>query len=283
MIKLYEFLYKLLQSNVKRRIGASRFLKPLRDFFFKRGGKYKETYVEIDKDYLTYSTRFRYYASIKCALKAKNKGVENTLIKHSILLLKQLGKINDNCVIIDVGSNFGYMSMVWGLTVCKKGKVHSFEANRDVHASFMRSIKHNKFLNIVANYNAVGNYNELVKMYHMDTTSNLHNINNSGKFVMVEMLTLDTYNNIYQLERCDLIKIDVDGIEYEILQGCLNVLKIYQPIFIVETNDDSRIIEFFRTNNYDVLDMKLMPYNTGIQLPSNIFCIPKYASCHLAF
>lgn len=275
MKKLYEFISNKLSLKTKNQLGANRFLKPIRDAFLRKNGKYKETFVEIEKDYLNYSTKFRYYASIKNALKAKNKGVENTILRNSIILLKQLNKTNDDCVIIDVGSNFGYMSMVWGLSVCQNGKVHSFEANKDVYSSFLNSINYNDFKNVILNYNAIGNLNKAVKMYHMDTTSNFNNINNNNKYDMVEMLTLDTYNDQVQLGRCDVIKIDVDGIEYEILQGSLNVMKLYRPIFIVETNNDPRIVDFFITNNYDVLDMKLEPYMPPSQLPPNIFCLPK--------
>lgn len=275
MKKLYEFISRMLSTKTKKQLGSNRFLKPLRDAFLRNNGRFKETFVEIDKNYLEYPTKFRYYASIKSALKAKNKGVENTILRNSILLLKQFNKTNDDCIVIDVGSNFGYMSMVWALSVCRKGKVHSFEANKDVYASFTKSLDFNKLKNITLRYNAVGNSNKTVKMYHMDTTSNFNNTNNTDKFDMVEMLTLDSYDNQIRLGRCDVIKIDVDGIEYEILQGSLEVMKRYQPVYIVETNNDPRIVDFFITNNYDILDMKLEPYISDTQLPSNIFCLPK--------
>lgn len=275
MKKLYEFFSNRLSLKTKNQLGSSRFLKPIRDAFLRENGKYKETFVEIERDYLNYSTKFRYYASIKNALKAKNKGVENTILRNSIILLEQQNKTKDDCLIIDVGSNFGYMSMVWGLSVCQNGKVHSFEANRDVYSSFLNSINYNGFKNIILNYNAVGNSNKTVKMYQMDTTSNFKNIDSTDKYDMVEMFTLDTYNNQIHLGRCDVIKIDVDGIEYEILQGSLNVMKQYRPIYIVETNNDARIVDFFITNDYNILDMKLEPYISPNQLPPNIFCIPK--------
>src|SRR5690606_27589968 len=144
------------------------------------------------------------------------------------------------------------------------------EANKDVYTSFLKSINYNRFKNIDLNYKALGNIDKTVKMYHMDTTSNVNNIDNTDNYDMVEMVTLDSYDNQNKIGRCDLIKIDVDGIEYEILQGSLETMKRYRPIYIVETNNDPRIVDFFTMNNYNVLDMKLAPYEPDTQLPPNI-------------
>lgn len=275
MKKIYELLYGRLPKKIKNRLGSNAFLKPIREALLRDNGKFKEQYVDVERNYLGFNTKFRYYASIKNAIKAKKSGIENTILKNSILLLKQLNKLNGDCVIIDVGSNFGYMSMVWASSVCKKGTVYAFEANKDVYASFLKSISYNKFKNLILNYNAIGNKNETVKMYHLNTSSNFNNTNNTDYFDMVDMLTLDSFDTINQIGRCDVIKIDVDGIEYDILQGCVMVMKRYQPIFIVETNNDQRIIDFFVGNNYAVLDMELKAFHMPAAFPPNIFCIPK--------
>ncbi|TDU34421.1 FkbM family methyltransferase [Gelidibacter sediminis] len=272
---LYEFIFRRLSTKTKNRLGSSHFFKPLRDVLLRNNGRFKEIFVEIEKYYLEYPIKFRYYASIKSAIKARDKGVENTILRNSIILSKQLHKSHDDCIVIDVGSNFGFMSMVWGLSICKKGTVHSFEANKNVYNSFLKSLDHNNLKNIILRYNAIGKTNKTVKMYHMDTTSNFNKTNNTDKYDMVQMLTLDSYDNQNQLGRCDIIKIDVDGIEYDILQGSLEVMERYQPLYIVETNDDPRIIDFFITNNYHILDMALEPYILNTQLPPNIFCLPK--------
>lgn len=280
MKKLYEFISNRLSAKTKNRLGSNRFLKPIRDAILRRNGRYKETYVEIERKYLEYPTNFRYYASIKSALKAKHKGVENTILTNSILLIKQLNLNNDDCVIVDVGCNFGYMSMVWALSICRNGTVHAFEANKEVYNSFLNSLNFNGLTNVHLNYKALGNLNQTVKMFHMDTTSNFNNITNTDKFEMVDMLTLDSYDYQNDLGRCDVIKIDVDGIEYDILKGSMQVMQKYQPIYIVETNNDVRIVEFFISNNYSVLDMQLNPYKSPTPLPPNIFCIPKNAKIH---
>jgi hypothetical protein len=71
------------------------------------------------------------------------------------------------------------------------------------------------------------------------------------------------------------VKIDVDGIKLDILMGATELIKKLKPIFTVETNGYKKIIDFFHKLDYQILDMKLNPIQSGNQLPPNIFCIPK--------
>ena len=56
--------------------------------------------------------------------------------------------------------------------------------------------------------------------------------------------------------------------------GSQELIKKAQPIFIVETNNDNRIIEFFKEQDYSILNMKLKPISEG-EIPVNVFCLPK--------
>jgi FkbM family methyltransferase len=82
-------------------------------------------------------------------------------------------------------------------------------------------------------------------MYHLNSSSNLNNTNNSDFFDMVEMFTLNHFTTMNDVGRCGIVKIDIGGNEYDILQGSWDLLKRHQPIFIVETNNDARIADFF--------------------------------------
>ena len=88
------------------------------------------------------------------------------------------------------------------------------------------------------------------------------------------MVRVDDYVAKNNISKCDLIKIDVDGVEHDILKGSLKTLEQFKPICIVETNDDHHIVDFFIDNNYKVLDEKLNEYKAGVRLPPNIYCVP---------
>lgn len=258
-------------------IGQSRVLKPVRDIFLRSHGSYRETRVFVKRDYLGYMVNFYFHASMKVASKAEKSGIENTILRNSIDLVKRLKTKENNAVVLDVGANFGYLSLVWAKSIAQNGKVLSFEPNLNVYNSFRNSIRANSLeSSIELNNLAVGKKDGTIELFLSSTTSNTLQTNTQDNgSTQIEMVSLDSFLKRNGIDRCDLVKIDVDGIELDILMGATHLMERCNPIFIVETNDDERIIEFFDKRNYQVLDMKLNPFQSGDQLPPNIFCIPK--------
>ena len=276
MIQVKMFLYNLFPKRLKNKLGSSKILEPLRNSFFRSNGSYNEVQAKIKREYLKCIVEFNFYASIQVANKAKNKGIENTLLNNSIELLKST---TDDKIIFDVGTNFGYLSLVWAKSVSKNGKVYSFEPHPLLYNSYKRSVKSNNLEDIIVAENvAVGNELGIIDINFLSTTSNTLNLESNkknNKKGNVNIITLDHYVEKNSVNRCDLIKIDVDGIEFEILKGSQELIKKLHPIFIVETNRDSRIIDFFIKNDYQILNMQLKPIIEG-ELPLNIFCIPNF-------
>lgn len=274
MNQIRMFLYNLFPKKLKNKLGRFKIIAPLRNSFFRRNGTYKEVLAKIKREYSNYVVEFNFYASIQVASKAKNKGIENTLLNNSIELLKSEG---EDRTIFDVGTNFGYLSMVWANTVCKKGKVYSFEPHPLLFNSYTKTVKSNNLQDhIVMEKVAVGNELGTIEINFSATTSNilaLESARRNYKKEKVNIITLDHYIEKKNITKCDLIKIDVDGIEYDILNGSQELIKKFHPIFIVETNNDNRIIDFFIKHDYQIFNMKLKPILEG-ELPSNIFCKP---------
>ncbi|MEH1008510.1 FkbM family methyltransferase [Winogradskyella sp. ECml5-4] len=271
------YLYNKIPKSVRHKVGKTKALKLFRDLLFRRNGVFRESTVNISRAYLDYEVNFKFVASIKDASKAYSKGVENTLLRNSIELLEK--KYNDlnNILILDIGANFGYLSLVWAKSICKTGKVISFEPNKNVYNSLLKSIEINNLNKIILLENfAVGNENKSVNLFFENsTTSNVIESNISQSLGTIRMIKLDDYIKNQKLKKCDLVKIDVDGIELDILKGSIDLLREFQPIFIVEINDDIKIVDFFIENNYQVLDGNLKSYNRNKPLPPNIYCIPK--------
>ncbi|SRX75614.1 FkbM family methyltransferase [Aequorivita antarctica] len=270
-------LYRTLPRKIRNGIGQSRLLKPVRDLFLRSHGRYRETKVLVKRDYLGYIINFYFFASLKVASKAAKSGIENTILRNSINLVKRLKTKENNAVVLDVGANFGYLSLVWANSIAQNGKVIAFEPNLNVHNSFNKSIIVNKQeSNIQLNNLAVGNKDGSIELFLSSTTSNtLRTDKKDNNSTRIEMVSIDSFSSRNNIDRCDLVKIDVDGIELDILMGAIHLIERCKPIFIVETNDDKRIIDFFNPYDYQILDMKLNPFQSGDQLPPNIFCIPK--------
>ena len=274
--KLVVKCYSLVPGGLKKGLGKVSMLKPIRDLLLRQNDYYKEVSGSIRKKYHDYDVSFEFFGSLKNVAQAKKKGIEGTLLRHSMSLLKQYKHHENDCVIFDVGANFGYLSLVWATSVCKNyGNVYAFEPSHYVFSSFSKSVANNSLSHIIKpEHMAVGNANKQMTLYLNNTTSNILNTNASSQSIEVEMRTLDTYILEHAIKRCDLVKIDVDGIELDILKGSLKLLKTLKPIFIVETNNDYRIIEFFNSQAYTILDMNLKIYKSGQALPINVLCVP---------
>jgi FkbM family methyltransferase len=276
-MKLISKLYEFLPSKTIYIIGKSKMLKPIRNWVLRKNGKYKVVKSSINRIYENYKINFDFLAPIKISVKAKKRGIENTLIRNSIKLLNNYVKHNNDCIIIDIGANYGYLSTVWALSVSKNnGKVVSFEPSPSVSEIFNELIQINKLdSKILLKKYATGNRNETIKMYDYGTTANIKNNINKNESFLIKMITLDSFIKTENIEKVDLIKIDTDGYEFEILKGAKNILEKDKPVLIIETNNDQRIINFCKDLNYIILDMSLKPYKSNNHMPLNIFCVNK--------
>jgi FkbM family methyltransferase len=273
MKKIIAKIYEIMPNYLLKKISGRKRLRFFKNLLLKEKGSYKIIITKIKRIYNTHRVEFYFYAPIKIGVKAKKRGVESTLLRHSFELLSKF-KTESNLNIFDVGANYGFLSMVWGRALeNREGKIYSFEPSPTVSNVTQKSFLHNKFKNIKLFKKAIGNINGHVDIYDGKASSNMLEFDDSKK-IRVEITSLDQFIIIEKVEKVDLIKIDVDGFEYEILQGAKKIIQKYKPILIVETNNDSRILDFVRSIGYTILDMKLdKVFNNDVNIPSNIFCV----------
>ena len=270
-------IYKIVPSGIKSLLGQSLFLKPLRDKVLRGRASYLEASAKIETQYGNYPINFWFFSTVKEVAKAQKKGIERSLLLNSMTLMQTKKTHNNDCVVLDIGANFGYLSLVWSNSLSKhNGQVFAFEPNPDVYKTFVKSVNKNNLSAIITpEHCALGAEEKQISLYLSETTSNTIQMATSKRKVAIDMITIDGYYKRNNISRCDLIKIDVDGIELDILQGGEYVMETFKPIYIVETNDDMRIVDFFIDRHYSVLDMQLNEYEIGTDLPLNIFCVPK--------
>ncbi|WP_353777919.1 FkbM family methyltransferase [Winogradskyella sp. 3972H.M.0a.05] len=269
MSKLIVYLNRMLPNWLRN----LKIFKAVKSAVYRDDKPYKEINVDVKRTYVDYDVDFKYFGSVNSASRAFERGIENTLLKNVFKLHKN--EEND-LVALDVGSNFGYLSMVWSQTLCANGSVFAFEANPHVFESFSKTKSYNNQDNLNIQNKAVGDENGSCELFISGGTSNTIASETSpeAKSVVVDMISLDGDETLMNLSKIDFIKIDVDGIELKILQGAKQLIKKFSPLIIVETNDNIEIIRFFQSMDYSIFDMDLKPYKTGDKLPVNIFCKP---------
>lgn len=149
-------------------------------------------------------------------------------------LIKDLVKEGD--VILDIGANIGYYTLLFAKLVGIKGKVIAFEPSPENFNLLSRNIFINGYKNVVLVNKAVSNYVGKIKLYLSKDNKADDRIYNSGDgrdSIEVESITLDNYLN-GDMGKIDLIKVDVQGAEGGVVQGMQSLLSKNKVKLITE-------------------------------------------------
>ncbi len=137
-------------------------------------------------------------------------------------LFKKVVKEGDT--IVDLGSHFGYYSLIGSKLVGKNGKVFAFEPFHESLQQLRDGIKANKFTNIIPVQKAVSNTSGEKKFY-LSSISNGRNTFNEkiphDSFIPIPSVTLDDY---FGDTKIDFIKMDIEGEELNALEGAKYVI-----------------------------------------------------------
>lgn len=152
-------------------------------------------------------------------------------------------------IAIDCGANIGVHTVEWGKLMYGWGNVIAFEAQERIYYALAGNIAINNCLNASAHHAALGaqvgalnipepNYNlpasfGSLELRKSDTNEYIgQSIDYSDeKMKSVRMLTIDSFS----LNRIDFMKIDVEGMELEVLSGAMNSIEKCKPQMLIES------------------------------------------------
>ena len=158
----------------------------------------------------------------------------------------------ENPVVFDIGANIGAFTN-WLARFFKTGTIYSFEPQRLVFQLLCANLAINNLHNVHAHNIALGEINTRIKILEPNynipadfgTFSLIKNtIENKTTELIVDMLTVDTFFTSNEINRIDLIKIDVEGMDLAVLRGAEKTIKKYLPVIFVEYFDNN--INMFR-------------------------------------
>jgi FkbM family methyltransferase len=133
--------------------------------------------------------------------------------------------------VVDAGANIGYFSLLSAQIVGPGGRVIAIEpmpANRDVLG---RAIAENALTQITLVAEAIGDAPGTGSLHQADQsefpnrTASMASDASGGQRLEVRIRTLDELLESLGVEHVDLLKIDVDGFEWKVLQGAAQSLK----------------------------------------------------------
>jgi len=187
--------------------------------------------------------------------------------------------LREGDVAIDVGANLGTHAVFFAGKVGPRGKVFAFEPQPIIFQGLCENLALNGFANAQALPVAAGRAPGRLALPDVDYTAagNFGGVSLGARAegstaATVEVMTLDSLG----LDRCQLIKIDVEGMELDVLDGANALVAAARPLIYLENNDTTKspaLISWMLARGYHLfwhLSRFFNPRNF-FQNPDNVF------------
>lgn len=210
-------------------------------------------------------------------------GTAHQILGHGSLVVEELQALTnllnirrqhagDGAVVLDCGANIGVYALEFARALNGWGHVYAFEAQEKIFYALAGNVIMNNFLNITARWNAVGSEVGSITIpeldYNVPTSFGSFELRHTQKNeaigqeidyahanTVVPMISIDSLN----LPRVDLIKIDVEGMEDEVLAGALQTIARCKPMLYIEIikTDANRVLQQLSALQYKVFQVDM--------------------------
>ncbi|MGX5684660.1 FkbM family methyltransferase [Chryseobacterium cucumeris] len=164
--------------------------------------------------------------------------------------------IQKDTIVLDIGANYGQMSLEFSKYVGENGAVYAFEAQKKVFDILNLNINANNIKNIIPFYNAVYNQsNKKVCFQEIDLKrfSSLGSFGidiNNNKSSEIDTIAIDSINFD---KKISFMKIDIQGADLFALEGAINTIKQHRMAIVFEYEEQFQ--QDFGTSFQDYIDL----------------------------
>lgn len=279
----------LIKTRIHKKIPAISFLY---DFLFRHLWSDPEI-IEIQGSKMYLNVR---EADLSMRKTFQSYATDKIHEKETTDLFKKNLKIGD--VVLDLGANIGYFTLLAARIVGKKGRIYSFEPEPKNYKYLIKNIDLNGYNNIFPFQKAVSNKNGITDLFLCPYDTGHHTINQKEGIddyhlkgnqkiekIKIETVVLDDFIGTKE-KRIDVIKMDVEGAEALVFQGMEKIInenkdiKIFfefYPLLIKKMGNSPReliqtILEdylfsvFVIPSDYDASQNKIIKINNADEL-----------------
>jgi FkbM family methyltransferase len=176
----------------------------------------------------------------------------------------------DGVVAIDGGANIGVHTIEWAKAMTGWGSVLAVEAQERIYYALAGNIAINNCFNAIAinaaissesgtlqipnpNYFLPSSFGSLELRQRAGNEFIGQEIDYANNTVVVRKLTIDEVN----LPRVDFIKLDIEGMEMEALEGAQETIERSKPILLMERikADGTQLTQWLETRGYQVIQV----------------------------
>lgn len=169
-------------------------------------------------------------------------------------------------IFVDIGANIGLFSLNASNIVGESGHVFGFEAYGSNHGQFEANIDVNNFQNITAEKIAISDKKNFIDILYHDKDKNIGMasayLKDYTSKESVKCVSLDSYFADNKVDKVDLVKIDIEGGEYDALLGMSKIMSELKPKILIEINKETldnsnhseeELLHLLKNYNYKLL------------------------------
>jgi FkbM family methyltransferase len=210
-------------------------MKKIIKYLFKRLGfrivreSANQRKTSYSKDLSFYKTKTGHYYLPK---NAHSDIVVQSIIRDQIfdepIVSTALDYVKKGTTILDIGSNFGQMAILFSNAVGETGTVHAFDADDFIFSILQKNIIANNKENIISHFGAVHNINDITLYFPIQDFNRFESYGSYGidfknkKGRPVKTFTIDSLN---LTEPISFMKVDVQGGDLYAMQGAVETIK----------------------------------------------------------
>jgi FkbM family methyltransferase len=187
------------------------------------------------------STYGRFIVNRNCAFQAESLiKTGKTHIEGELLnILKLVSTLAPNSIFIDAGANIGFVCIPVAQALRQQnGTVHAFEVQRMMFNALCGSVALNDLENVYVHHRGLGRDKAVFKVPRLDQSVP----QDFGMLSLVDQSNVSNYENVeivaideLRVPRLDFLKVDVEGMEIEVLSGAQQTIRTHFPLCWVES------------------------------------------------
>jgi FkbM family methyltransferase len=176
--------------------------------------------------------------------------------------------LKPGAIVLDVGANIGAHTLPLASCISRRGRVHAFEATEFAVGKLRKNLSLNPKLEsrvtvhhcLLTDGSDDHGITQIYSSWPLHAKAGERHPQHGGRLEetgTAAQFSLDQFIEQNLIDRIDLIKLDVDGFEWQILQGSIIVFETFHPPVLLELAPDYEgvqiedILGFFRQRGYD--------------------------------
>jgi len=199
--------------------------------------------------------------------------------------LKRL--VNKGDIILDVGANFGYYSLVLAKALKYQCQIFALEPNPANFLRLCRHIKWNNSEDVIKPFQlGASNRSEIVNMRQPLDNSGHTFVDKDGDISDVMLSGIDDFCKTNSIDSLDVLILDAEGFEErglmgagEMIERCkpLMFIEIFPPVMARQNSSPEAIVDFIKSKGYQLFVARRKMLKPLLDIPKgdmreNVFC-----------